>query len=91
MPCQWKSVLPFSADKNPVNLFVVAFLENAITGLDSNRKDTILPTAELMLQVAILLSDIAQGGLEYVYESCSKNAYRVDKLQLAQCSSEVEL
>lgn len=44
-----------------------------------------------MLQVAILLSDIAQGGLEYVYESCSKNAYRVDKLQLAQCSSEVEL
>lgn len=79
--------LTFFSMKKTVNLFLmVRLLENDTTGLNSNRKDAILSTPDLMLQVAILLSNIVQGGLGYVYESYSNADYRADKLLLCQFS-----
>lgn len=79
--------LTFFRVKKIVNLFLmIRLLENDITRLDLNRKDAILSIPDLMLQVAILLSDVVQGVLEDVYESYSNNDYRVDKLPLSQFS-----
>lgn len=76
--------LTFFSMKKPANLFpMIRLLENYITGLGSDRKDAILSTPDLVPQVAILLSGIIQGSLEYVYESYSNNDYGVDKLQLS--------
>lgn len=66
--------LTFFGMKKTVNLFLmIRLLQNDITGLDPNRKDAILSKPGLMLQVAILLSDVVQGGLGYVDESSSNN------------------